>query len=245
MIFYISAVLYWIILLIYPLSFGDEDYDVYYEYCNLAQTICLFLCILFYFSLETTRAKSTLILFAVYGVCSVIVYLIFTEIYPIPYTLWTVVFIAWAVWIMLRPEYKTAKTIDKNNILLAFYKGGNGSALMNFFELLGLPVKSMCIISGDKTLYLKKNKDRFQLKDSKNIFKREDDYVIVDTGVKCNYEFSTEMEKCATLKASKFGLRIRCIEAVNNLLGMIGEEWRPTDFFHNIPSWYFRKCSKI
>lgn len=243
--FYYSVIIYWMTNLIYPLSFEDVYYEQFFLYANSIRAFCFALCLFLYFSLNTNRGKSTLILMAIYSLYSNVSSILFGEITSVYYVAELSLFMAWTIWIMFRDEYKTAKTIDKNNILLAFYKGSNGSPIMHFFELFGAPVKSLCIIDGELALYLKANKETFQLKDSNNIFKKADDYVIVDTGVKRNPEFSKELEKYGKLKAVKFGLRIRCIEAVKNLLRMIGTEWEPTSFLEYNPGWYFRKCSKI
>ena len=181
----------------------------------------------------------------VYNIYVFVTDILFNEVTSTFYVLESLVFLSWAIIIMTRSEIKTLPDINKDNILLAFYKGDKGSFIMRFFELFGLPVKSMCVISGEKALYLKSNKDTFQLKDSKYIYRKEEDYVILDTGVKNNLKFSEEMEKCATLEARKLGFRICCIEAVRNLLGLIGDEWKPKHMHYNIPSLYLKKCSKI
>ena len=179
-----------------------------------------------------------------YGIYTTIMDIVFGDVGSVHYTIESMFFFAWAVCIINSLEVATAKTINKGNILLAFYKGENGSFLMSFFELFGLHVKSLCIIDGDNALYLKKDKDTFQFKDSNHIFKNNENYVIVDTGVKCNLKFSNAMRNCATLRADNLGFRICCIKSVENLLGMLGEEWKPTSFFHQMPSRYLRKCLK-
>lgn len=178
----------------------------------------------------------------VYNLYSLIADIIFYEIYAIYYLLESLTFFSWAIWIMLRPEYRTAKTINHDNILLAFYKGEKGSLIMNFFELFGLPVKSMCIVAGDKALALKSNKETFQIIDSKNIFRKQDDYVTVDTGIRNTNKFVEAMKEYSTTPARKGFLRIRCIEGVSPLLEMIGPEFKPS-LIDNIPSVYMRKVA--
>lgn len=177
-----------------------------------------------------------------HGLYSHIMDIVFGEIGTIPYMIESLIFLLWATCIVYSPEISTAKTINKNNILLAFYKGEKASFIMNFFELFGLPVKSMCVIAGDDALMLKTRKETFQLSSSKAILKNRDNYIIIDTGKAVTKKFTTEMKKYSTVPASKGGLRIRCIEAIQDLLAMIGEKWKPTNIFHNVPSIYLRKC---
>jgi len=106
---------------------------------------------------------------------------------------------------------------------------------MHFFELFGLPVKSLCIVAGDNALYLKAGKDSFQF--GPNIVsKKPDEYIIVDTGVPITKDFIEQMKKHGNVKAKKAFLRVRCIEAVSELLESIG--YKPDS---NIPSLYLRK----
>ncbi len=173
-----------------------------------------------------------------YGIYAIFIDIIFPEVMSsLYYALESLVFIIWASWLMFRPEISTAKTINKKNILLAFYKGDKGSFIMNFFELVGLPVKSMCIIAGDKALYLKSNKGTFEFGSSEKIYRKSDDYVIIDTGKPYTKSYVEKMKKHENIVASKGMLRIRCIEAVSGLLSMIGSRYKPNTY---IPSLYLK-----
>ena len=239
--FNLSYPCFWIVLITYPLSFGDPIYETALLYGDFLQRICLFLCILSYISKPTKRQKSCLILMGLYGVYSQIADILFSEVTSILYILESLAFFSWAVWLMLRPEIKTVNSINHTNILLAFYKGEKGSFAMNFFELFGLPVKSMCIIAGDKALYLKSNKRTFEFGNSEKIYRKSDDYVIIDTGKPYTKDYITEMKKHSNIIATRGILRIRCIEAVRGLLSMIGEEYKPNVY---IPSLYLRRILK-
>ena len=161
----------------------------------------------------------------------------FHEISSIHYLLESLGVFAWGMFVTFHPERKTAKTINEKNILLAFYKGDKGSIIMRVCALFGFPVKSMCIIAGDKALYLKKNEPTFIFGDSAKIHRKSSDYIVVDTGKPYDDKFITEMKKHSNTIATKGILRVRCIEAVSDLLGMIGEEFKPKSY---IPSLYLR-----
>lgn len=225
-------------LIIYPITFETPFYEVSFLYGSLLQSICLFVCIIYYVSLPTARAKSCLILLGTYGLFSQIADIIFNEVTTIYYILESLTFFSWAIWLMLRPELSTAKTINHSNILLAFYKGKKGSFIMNFFELFGLPVKSMCIIAEDKALYLKAKEPMFQFGTSEIITRHKDDYVIIDTGVRVTTDFLIEMKKHNNIVATRGLMRVRCIEAISGLLSMIGDKYKPDAY---IPSLYLRQ----
>lgn len=131
---------------------------------------------------------------------------------------------------------------NKDNILLAFYKGENGNPLMELFSLFGLPVKSMCILAGDHVLMLRGGNDNFQFSPNASVILDNPNYVIVDTKKKWTREFAIKMGKHAKKKADIFGLRVRCIEAVSDLLSEVDERWKPTHFYDNIPSVYLLKA---
>ena len=240
--FYLSYTSFWLVTIIYPLSFGDQIYDSVLLYGELVQKSCLLISLSIYVSLPTKRVKSCLMLMFIYSLFSHIASIIAYEITAIYYTIESLLFFSWAIWLMLRPEISTAKTINKNNILLAFYKGEKGSFIMNFFELFGLPVKSMCILAGDKALYLKTNDPNFVFGASEIITRHADDYILIDTGVRVTTDFIIEMKKHTKLVATKGIFRVRCIEAVSDLLGMIGDEWKPRSC---IPSLYLKQVKGI
>jgi hypothetical protein len=181
---------------------------------------------------------------ALYGLYSTISNIIFNEIIAISYLLESSVFVAWASWIMLRPEINTAKTIDNKNILLAFYNGNSGSSIMNLFQLFGMPVKSLCILAGDKALYLKKNKNTFEFGNSSKIHKKSYNYIIIDTGVPHTENFIKSMEEHKNIIATKGIFRVRCIEAVSGLLGMIGNEFKPKSYIPSLYLWRVINCQK-
>jgi len=232
--------------IVYPITFGDLYYESYYHYGSLLREVLFTLCAVLYFSIRTPRAKSVVLLMLLYNLFTEIADATLGDVGSVYYMIESLFFTSWAVWIMTRPEISTPKTINKDNILLAFYKGEKGSFTMHFFELFGLPFKSMCIIAGDNCLKLKSNKDTFQFSNtSGSFFRRDTDYYIHDTGKPHTKEFVEEMAKYGKVKAIKNGFRIRCIEAVGELLALIGEEYRPTNPAQNAPSIYFGKIIRL
>lgn len=201
----------------------------------------MFLCLLSYVSKPSRRAGSLLIFMGVYNLYNIVMDSFFIEVNTLYYFLESLTVFLLVMWVMIKPEINTAKTINKDNILLAFYKGTKGLFIMHFFELFGLPVKSVCIIAGKKALYLKSSKEMFQFGDSETIFRKSDDYVIIDTGKKYDEEFIRNMKSYKNESACRIGLRIRCVEAVADLLAKIGPEWKPA-LIDNIPGVYLRKC---
>lgn len=240
MIFYILVCALWTIELIAPVSFDSVIYETYLLYGHASQLFLLFVCVAIYLVYPSPRKRSSLIWIALHYIYVQIATMIYPEVYGHIYTIETVLFFTMAAWIMMRPEIKTAKTINKDNIILAFYKGDKGSFLMHLFELFGLPVKSLAIVAGKHALALKSNKKTFQFIDSKNIFRKSKDYVMVDTGKPYTKEYIAMMGKYHNKPASKKGLRMRCIEGVKPLLKAIGPEFEPT-FLEQNPSIYFRK----
>ena len=220
-------------------------YEDYYHYGGLAKEIFFSLCAFLCFSLRTCRAKSTVLLMILYNLFTHAADVILGDVSSVYYMIESLFFLSWAVCIMTRPEINTAKTINEENILLAFYKGEKGSFIMHFFDLVGLPVKSMCVIAGDNCLRLKSSKDTFQLTNSGKHFPKDKDYYVVDTGVKYDDKFIAKMNECVNIKATKGCFRIRCIEAVEELLGMISEGHRPIGLFERIPSRYLYKVLKL
>jgi len=196
-------------------------------------------------STDDRRIRSAFLLLVLYTLYINCADFLFKEVNSVYYLTETLFFVFWSTWIMFRPEFKTAKTINKDNILLAFYRGGGGSFLMNFFELLGLPVKSVCVVAGEHCLRLKKSKEYFQLTKTGQAIHGNDKYVVIDTGVAYDKKFVESMEECANIKATKSGMRIRCIEAIRHLLAQIGPEWKPVNFLETIPSLYLRKAIKL
>ena len=117
---------------------------------------------------------------------------------------------------------------------------------MNLFELFGLPVKSVCIVAGNSCLKLKSNRDGFcYIETKKPYIKNDIEYYYYDTGIKVSKSFIEKMKEYDNIKARKAGLRIRCIEAISDLLSDIREEYRPKNIFENIPSLYFRRIIRI
>ena len=110
---------------------------------------------------------------------------------------------------------------------------------MRFFGLFGFfQVRSISVSAGDTALTLKSNKTVFTIIDSNVLLKNSQDYIIVDTGVKHSPKFIEKMKTYTNIKAKKFGLRTRCIEAIAPLLSSIGLDFKPKSVFHTIPSVY-------
>ena len=170
---------------------------------------------------------------------------LFIDVSSIYYASENAFFMSYFMYLCLRPEISTAKTINTDNIILAFYKGTKGSLLMNIGSLFGLDVKSMCLIAGDNCLRLKKNKKVFVVTTNVKGILEDDNYLKIDTGVPVTKKFITQLRDYANVKAGVGIFRCRCIEAVHNLLGLIGEEWRPKNKLEWIPSVYLKRCLNI
>jgi len=173
-----------------------------------------------------------------YGLYAHVMELLFGHVGSIYYLLETCLFMFWSLGLIMRSEIKQSSNINYDNILLAFYKGDNGSFIMKISELFGRRVKSMCIIGGDHVLHLRQNKKTFQFGSSDVVYRKYEDYIIHDTGVLCTEEFVNEMKRYSNKKAAKGVFRIRCIEGVKGLLAQIDPMYKPTKIRHNIPSRY-------
>lgn len=193
-----------------------------------------------YFSLRTKRATSVVILMVLCRIVSDISDLFLSHWGSLFLLIESVAFFIMFGLVAMRHEPKT-QPYDRDNILLAFYRGEKGSVIMNIFELLGMPVKSLCIVAGGKCLILKSDKEGFQFKSSEVVLKNKEKYLIVDTGKKATSEFICNMSGYHNKKASKWGLRICCIEGVSPLLQAIGQKFKPDHLGHNSPSWYLSK----
>lgn len=154
------------------------------------------------------------------------------------------VFFVWAVFVFFRVSYKLPAAYNRDNILLAFYKGEGGSILMELFSLFGTPVKSLCVVAGESTLMLKRSKDNFVYANNADLIVGNPDYIIVDTGKKWTPEFKKQMAMNRMQPTEKWGLRIMCIESITNLLESIGEVWKPNSICDRVPSIYlFRRLN--
>lgn len=232
----------------YPLTFNDIMYEPFYYYGGTVQDLVFCIFIVTYFTIQTRRAKSLVILMASSHIISSTLDLLTGYVGSVFLLIETAIFFSLASFVMFRHEPKTPCTITNEriydkNILLAFYKGDKGSFIMHLFELFGCPVKSMCIVAGDKALVLRLGKRGFHFSDSIGILKNNDKYVIVDTGKKITMEFLKKMASHHNDNDNKFGFRIRCIEGVSDLLEDIGPEFKPTSILDNIPSNYLKKVA--
>lgn len=237
---------FWTTQLLYPLTFGDISNDFYYDTGLLIQTLTYSLCAFLCFGFKTVKEKSVFLLIVLYAAIDHTADYVFGDVNPNVYLLETALFMFWSLALILRAEIKQPANINYDNILLAFYKGDSGSFIMKLSELFGWRVKSMCIIAGGNCLKLKSNKDTFQFSNtSGSFFRRDSDYYIHDTGKPYTKEFVEEMARYGKVKAIKNGFRIRCIEAVGELLALIGEEYRPTNPAQNAPSIYFGKIIRL
>ena len=233
-------IIYWSVCF---LSAFDVEYI--YEYSLEIKAVLLFCMFLIYKFYDQTRYVSCLLLIAIHIIYTAILEVTIGPIDSSNYLIQTYLFSVWSAWVLFRPEIKTAKTIDYDNILLAFYKGKQGSFIMAFFQLFGLPVKSMCIIADDRRLSLKRGKAGFVFSGSGSLLKKQDDYHIVDTGVKYTIEFISDMESYVGRPAKIFGFRVMCIHGISDLLRSIDEKFKPRYFFEEIPGLYLGKCLKL
>ena len=240
MIYKSSAIVYLFILVITPLFFGDVFYKEFLAISGCVQRLCLLFCIFSYVINPNNKKGNVLILLGFVDFYGYATDILMHNINAIYYFIESLIFFSFGMHVMLHADIKTAKTIDHDNILLAFYKGKKGSLIMRFFSLFGFPVKSMCILAGDKALYLKANNPKFVFGDSAAIHRKSENYVIIDTGVKYTGEFIYRMKKHKNIIAKKGMFRVRCIEAISDLLEMIGSEWKPKTY---IPSLYLRRVA--
>ncbi len=236
--FYILSTIYLVTLVLISLFFGDQYYEIALKIGEFIQYTCIFVCIGSYVLNPSYRKGSLLLFLAFLEYYGFIGDRIFHNTNATYYLLESLVFLIFGMYITFHPKRKTAKTIDHNNILLAFYKGKKGSLIMRVSSLFGYNVKSMCILAGENALYLKSNKPGFIFGNSLKIHRKSDDYTIVDTGKPYTEEFIREMKKHHNAIATKGKFRVRCIDGVSDLLGMIGEEFKPKSY---IPSVYLRK----
>ncbi len=229
--------------MVYPLFFGGDYYETVFAIGIVIQQACFFLCILAFVCSHDNRKASALLLMALYGLYIVTVEALFSV------TAWfhlleSLLFFTWSIIIMVRYERKT-QDYNPTNILLAFYKGDKSTFIMRFFNLFGLDVYSMSIIAGKDALMLKSGEGCFLMMNSKTILKNRDNYYIIDTKKPFTKEFVEDMKKEAGKPATKWKLRIVCIMGIKDLLGKIGDEFKPRSILDNLPCIFakrFERC---
>ena len=57
--------------------------------------------------------------------------------------------------------------------------------------------------------------------------------------------FIEQMRECGNIKATRLWMRINCLMSIRDLLGLIGEQWRPLGFMETIPGVYFEKAYRL
>lgn len=238
------ALAYWAAEFCYLNALERDIESIFLDYGFTAQVLC------FSFITVTAlngsnRQKICTFTLVLHTISSVLFYNVFTNVDAPTIQATSLFFFAMYFWVARRPPLPKQLPINRDNILLAFYKGEKGGFIMNFFSMVDDPVKSMNIWAGGYNLKLADGKGTFQFKQSKALFRKMDNYYVVDTGVPATENFIEEMRKCGSMRARRFGLRINCVLAIRHLLGLIGEEWRPTNWLENSPSGYLRKASRL
>lgn len=222
-------------------SFGGSSYDYFINYGHTAQDIALSVCVILALHNSPNRYKCCIFVVIMHSVISGLIYS-FTDNMDDPFIMaFSLFFFTMWYWVARRSPLPKQQEFNNNNILLAFYTGNNGSFIMNLFQVMSEPVSSVCVLAGKHSLMLRKGKG-FQFNETHGFFRDQQDYFIIDTGVRHGDHFIDNMRECANIRARKLGLRINCIFAIEDLLADIGEEWRPIGLFENIPSVYFRKA---
>lgn len=220
--------LFWIIALISSAT----PAGLYYDNLLRAQLIVLLLAVLPKLNGELLLA-SVMVIYM--GVVS-----LFMASSPLQTNIELVIFFAWWVWLRMRPEIAT-NTLNPYTIHIGFYKGNKSSLKMNMSELLGLPVKSVCVIARDTALRLKDGTYNIVPAQSIN---SSGNYLVIDTGVVATDEYMNLMKGYQGVKSKDELLYSNCITTIRKLLGAIGYKYYPSGFFDNIPSMYLRKVLK-
>ena len=136
------------------MTFVDDAYELFYLYGGIAQHLTFCICIILCLLLRTNKAISLALLLLLHSIYAQGLDLLFGEINSSYYLFESLMFLFIFIPVITRHEQRQ-QPYNSDNILLCFYRGEKGSFIMRFFELFGLPVKSMCIIAGDKCLMLK------------------------------------------------------------------------------------------
>lgn len=237
--------MYWALEFCYTETIGTDLFYGFERYGHAAQVTLYSICVLLALHNSPNKLKCVVFVLTLHRLFVSDFFVLFYEV-PTPVITGISLFF-FAAWMHVarRPTLPKQQSFDVDNILLAFYTGNNGSFIMNLFQTMDEPVSSMCILSGKYSLKLKRGRDCFKFTENHGFFREWDNYHIIDTGVKSNDDFIENMRQCGKIRARKFGLRINCIIAVKDLLGMIGEQWRPIGLLENSPSGYFRKASRL
>lgn len=238
------ALIYWAAEFCYLTALERDIESVFLDYGFTVQTLCFSFITMVALDGSNKQKMCTFTLL-LHTISSVLFYNIFTSIDTPIIQSTSLVFFSMYFWVARRHSLPTQLPINQDNILLAFYRGKKGSFTMNFFSLLDDPVKSMHIQAGGYSLKLKNGKENFEFKKSDAVFRKMDDYFIVDTGVLATEDFIAEMRNCGIMVATRFGLRINCVLAIKRLLGLIGDEWKPRGILENSPSGYLPRASRI
>ncbi len=218
----------------------------WFDYLSEASEVILGICVISYLMHPTKRFKSLLTWIILYRIYVHTVSMFFYEVDQLVLMFEYIVFFSGYIWLLRRPQLKTPRGVNPDNILLAFYTGDHGSPFMQFFGLFDMPPTTMSIVAGNYNLRPTKGGGTFEFRKCGDYYIHSPDHYVVDTGVKYSENFLAKMEKCAKIKTAKFGLRTQCIEGVEDLLGDIGEEWRPIKKRGEMsPSKFFRKAIRL
>lgn len=154
-----------------------------------------------------------------------------------------IVFCSLLTWLWYKPKLPQ-NDYNRMNVLLAFYKGKKGSFIMNIGAVLGLPVKSVCVLYSDYVLRLKNGKSNFIKEKKASAVLSSNDYIIVDTGVALDGWVFQEADRLTIDKAyisENIKIRANCVKGLLPFLKRLGCKFTPHSCVNYIPSLYFKQ----
>lgn len=103
-----------------------EGYDFLYEYgLEIHFTLLMFMYLVFKIT-GVRRYGRTVFLISLHTIMLCCLEIAGIRMQASTHILMNVAFSWWSIYVLFRPEIKTAKTIDYNNVILCFYRGNNG-----------------------------------------------------------------------------------------------------------------------
>ena len=223
------ALSYWLIELLSPFV---PYYEWFYDYGTRAQFAILGFILISYLLKPTNRVRSGLLLISLHIIYTFLADIILGGVTQLYYVTETSAFAILAVWVAFRYERVTS-TLNTDNVLLAFYRGNNGSFRMMVAGLLGEPVKSVCVLASGKVLRIKNG--TFVFTNGAQAIINSKDYLVIDTNATWTREFLNDMQTYDKVPAKSGFFRCDCIETIEPLLGKLGDRFIPPGLFGKLP----------
>ena len=195
----------------------------------------------------TNRFKAGLFLIAIYaayreieqGAFYVWDTLIIGRIFEGPPLPWvyivTSIFASLALWVAFRPKVVT-RTLNRENVIMAFYRGSGGKFKMKVAELFGLPLKSFALIAGEDCLRPKDGE--LVLSKSADAMIKSGNYYFLDTGVPITDSILNDMKYYDKVPVKSGFFRCDCIRTIEPLLAKLGDRFVPRGFLGALPGIY-------